>query len=149
MRVAFHFLPPPHPAIAFMGMRVTRPLLQADRHSAALLSHTARPPQRTCLRDADSITWTARVDSPICAPLWCADPLSYVGGRYEVHHYSAPLPVEAQDEVASLLAYQHLRDACIWGLVAVRDLTTRTILQNDDSYHLGLRCNALHEIKWP
>ena len=22
-------------------------------------------------------------------------------------------------------------------------------LQNDDSYHLGLRCNALHEIKWP
>eukprot|EP01051_Picozoa_sp_SAG22_P016424 SAG22_NODE_2318_length_2727_cov_1.547184_2_plen_599_part_01 len=52
------------------------------------------------------------------AILGYTDPLAYVGGKYEVHHHSGPLPTEAQEEVAALLGYQHLRDALGWGLVA-------------------------------
>jgi hypothetical protein len=38
------------------------------------------------------------------AILGYTDPLMLVGGRYEVHRYSAPLPEPAQDEIAMLLA---------------------------------------------
>ena len=42
------------------------------------------------------------------------DPLMLVGGKYEVHRYSVPLPAPAQDEIAALLAVQHLRDSAFW-----------------------------------
>eukprot|EP01052_Picozoa_sp_SAG31_P038453 SAG31_NODE_5142_length_2718_cov_1.991600_1_plen_578_part_00 len=53
------------------------------------------------------------------AILGYTDPLACVGGKYEVHRHSSPLPTEAQDDLAALLGYQHLRDALVWGFVAV------------------------------
>ena len=41
------------------------------------------------------------------------DPLGFIGGSYEVHRQSQPLPMEAQDEIAVLLAHQHFRDLIV------------------------------------
>jgi hypothetical protein len=46
------------------------------------------------------------------------DPLSIVGGKYEVHQGSKPLSDASQEEIALLLSYQHARDACVWGFIA-------------------------------
>ena len=52
------------------------------------------------------------------AVIGVVDPLVYIGGRYEVHQGSKPLPEAAQDEIAVLLSYKHTRDIGIWGFVA-------------------------------
>lgn len=53
------------------------------------------------------------------ALLSCTDPLSCVGGCYEVHHDAEPLSGKAQNQIAALIRYQHLRDAAVWGFVSV------------------------------
>jgi hypothetical protein len=46
------------------------------------------------------------------------DPLIYIGGRYETHHHSEPLADEVQEEIATLLTQQHVRDTLFWALIA-------------------------------
>ena len=38
-----------------------------------------------------------------------ANPLSFVAGKYEIHHGSPPLPHCVQDQIALLLSQQHFR----------------------------------------
>jgi hypothetical protein len=40
-----------------------------------------------------------------------ANPLSFVAGKYEVHHGSPPLPHCVQDQIALLLSQQHFRES--------------------------------------